>query len=139
VGIGYRTYQTLGLSLVVWDGDITGDEAEDHVRRRQADSEWPPGPLHLVDTTTVTSAPIVANTKLVGMLVESAQATPIRMALIAAGAAFDEATKFQVAATAAGVSELIVFNDVAGACLWLGIDVAATRATLADLRRELRS
>ena len=40
--------------------------------------------------------------------------------------------------TALGVSQVIVFNDVSAACSWLGIDLPATRATLADLRRELR-
>jgi hypothetical protein len=117
VSIGYRTYKTLGLSLVVWDGDVTGDEAEDHVRRLRADAGWPPGPLHLVDTTTVTSAPNVANTKLTEMSVEIAEGRSIRFALIAVSGAFEEATKFQAAATAAGVSEVIVFNGHRGVSL----------------------
>jgi hypothetical protein len=137
VTIGYRIYKTLGLSLVVWDGDVTGDEAEDHVRALRTDPDWPPGPLHLVDTTSVTSAPAIANTKLVEMLNEIAEGKAIRFAVIASGA-LPEATRFQTEATALGVSQVIVFNDIAGACSWLGIDLAATRATLADLRAELR-
>jgi hypothetical protein len=138
VTIGYRIYKTLGLTLVVWDGDITGDEAEDQVRTLRADPDWPPGPLHLLDTTTVTSAPLVANTKLVEMLTEIAEKKVIRFAVIANGDATGEAARFQSEATAAGVSQVIVFNDVSAACSWLGIDLPATRATLADLRRELR-
>ena len=136
--IGYRIYKTLGLTLVVWDGDITGDEAEDQIRTLRADPDWPPGPLHLLDTTTATSAPRVANTKLVEMLTEIAEKKVIRFAVIANGDATGEAAGFQSEATTAGVSQVIVFNDVSAACSWLGIDLPATRATLADLRRELR-
>ena len=138
VAIGYRIYKTLGLTLVVWDGEVSGDEAEDNVRRLKSDPDWPPGPLHLLDTTTVTSAPLVANTKLVEMLNEIAESRLIRFAVIASGDSANEAVKFQAEVTALGVSQVIVFNDVSAACSWLGIDLPATRATLADLRRELR-
>ena len=138
VGIGYRIYKTLGLTLVVWDGEVSGDEAEDQVRKLKLDPDWPPGPLHLLDTTTVTSAPLVANTKLVEMLNEIAESRLIRFAVIASGDSANEAVKFQAEVTVLGVSQVIVFNDVSAACSWLGIDLPATRATLADLRRELR-
>lgn len=137
VTIGYRIYKTLGLTLVVWDGRITGDEAEDHVRALRADPDWPPGPLHLLDTTSVASAPIVANTKLVEMLDEIAEARLIRFAVVARGA-LAEATQFQTEATAVGVSRVVVFSDLAAACSWLDIDLPATRTTLDDLRGELR-
>jgi hypothetical protein len=117
---------------------VSGDEAEDQVRKLKSDPDWPPGPLHLLDTTTVTSAPLVANTKLVEMLNEIAESRLIRFAVIASGDSANEAVKFQAEVTALGVSQVIVFNDVSAACSWLGIDLPATRATLADLRRELR-
>ena len=138
MAIGYRIYKTLGLTLVVWDGEVSGDQAEDQVRRLKADPDWPPGPLHLLDTTTVTTAPLVANTKLVEMLNEIAESRLIRFAVVASGDSAGEATKFQAEVSALGVSQVIVFNDVSAACSWLGIDLPATRATLADLRRELR-
>lgn len=72
MAIGYRLDTTLGLTVVVWDGAVTGDEAEDHVRRLRADPGWPPGPKHLLDTTTAVLIPNVANTKLVEMLVDAA-------------------------------------------------------------------
>jgi hypothetical protein len=137
VTIGYRIYKTLGLTLVVWDGNITGDEAEDGVRRLKDDPEWPPGPLHLLDTTSVTSAPIVANTKLLEMLNEIAEAKLIRFAVVASGA-LAEATRFQKEATEIGVSQVVVFSDLSAACSWLDIDFDATRSTLDDLRGQLR-
>lgn len=85
VAIAYRIYKTLGLTLVVWDGNVTGDEAEDQVRTLREDPDWPPGPLHLLDVTSVTEPPIVANTKLVEMLAELADAHQIRFVLVANG------------------------------------------------------
>jgi hypothetical protein len=137
VTIGYRIYKTLGLTLVVWDGNITGDQAEDGVRRLRADKDWPPGPLHLLDTTSVTSAPIVANTKLIEMLNEIAESKAIRFAVVASGA-LAEATNFQKEATAIGVTQVVVFSDLSAACSWLDIDFDATRTTLDDLRSSLR-
>ncbi len=137
--IGYRIYKTLGLTLVVWDGDISGDEAEDHVRRLRDDADWPPGPLHLLDTTSVTSAPMVANTKLLEMLNEIAESKQIRFAVVTSGSAREQAAKFQTETTALGITQVIVFNDLSAACSWIGIDFAAARSTLEDLRRELRA
>ena len=137
VTIGYRIYKTLGLTLVVWDGDISGDQAEDHVRTLRIDRDWPPGPLHLLDTTSVTSPPAMANSKLVEMLSEITEGKLIRFAVVSTDA-LGQATKFQAEATAAGVNQVIVFNDLTGACSWLGIDLKATQTTLEDLRRELR-
>ena len=139
VPIGYRLDKTLGLTLVVWDGTVTGDDAEEHVRRMMFnDPDWPPGPKHLVDLTTATSVPIVANTKLVEMLAEIAEARRIRFALVAGGA-FDEGKRFQEAASGIGVTQVIVFNFVTIASTWLGVDPTAAQSALNELRRELRA
>jgi hypothetical protein len=137
MGIRYRLDKALGLTLVVWDGVVSGDEAEGHVRSLFDDPEWPPGPLHLLDGTTVASAPTVANTKLVELAVNAAETRRIRFALVQ-HMGFDEATYFEREASARGLSQVIVFNDLATACTWLGLDVAAIRTTTADMRREIR-
>jgi hypothetical protein len=137
MGIGYRIEKSLGLTLVVWDGAITGDDAEDHARRLFDDPEWPPGTLHLLDATSTTSVPNVANTKLVDLAVNAAETRRIRFALVQ-HMGFDEATYFEREASARGLSQVIVFNDIATACTWLGLDVASIRASVADMRRELR-
>ena len=138
MAIAYRIDKTLGLTVVVWDGAVTGADAEDQVRTLQADPDWPPGPLHLLDTTSATSVPSVQDTKLVEMLLEIAHAQQIRFALVA-GNMFEEATKFQEAASAVGLSRVIVFNDLTTACTWLGADAGTTRAALGELRRDLRA
>jgi hypothetical protein len=137
VAIGYRLDKTLGLTVVVWDGAVTGDDAEDHVRRLVDDPDWPPGPNHLLDTTTAASIPNVANTKLVEMLVDAAHGRAVRFALVASDG-FSEATRFQRAALAGGVLHVVVFGDVATACTWLGTDRTKVRSALGTLRRELR-
>ena len=137
VAIGYRLDTTLGLTVVVWDGAVTGDEAEDHVRRLVVDPDWPPGPNHLLDSTTAASIPNVANTKLVEMLVEAVDGRRVRFALVATSG-FPEAARFQRAALAGGVLDVLVFGDLLTACTWLGTDLMNVRSTLGSLRRELR-
>ena len=137
MGIGYRIDKALGLTLVVWDGVISGDEAEDHVRGLFDDPDWPPGRMHLLDATSVTSVPKLANTKLVDLAVNAAETRRIRFALVQQ-MGFDEATYFEREASARGLSQVIVFNDIATACTWLGLEVGSIRATVADMRRELR-
>jgi len=123
---------------VVWDGAVTGDEAEDHVRGLLADPDWPPGPKHLVDTTTTTAIPNIANTKLVELLVQATTMHHIRFAIIA-DIHFVEASRFQRAAKVSGVSEVLVFNDLTTACTWVRADLAAVRTILGDLRHRLRA
>jgi len=137
VAIAYQLDHALGLTLVVWDGVVTGHDAEEQVRRLRSDPDWPPGPLHVLDTTSVSSVPTVAETKLIEMLAEIAESRQIRVAVVASDA-FDEATRFQEAASAVGVSRVIVFNELSTACAWIGIDVAATQAAISALRGELR-
>jgi hypothetical protein len=137
VAIEYRLDRTLGLTLVVWDGVVTGHDAEEQVRRLRADPEWPPGRLHLLDLTSVSTVPTVGETRLVEMLAEMAEMRQIRFAVIA-GDAFAEATRFQEAASGVGVTHVIVFNELATACAWLGIDFGETRTALHGLRNGLR-
>ena len=137
MAIEYRLDRALGLTLVVWDGVVTGHEAEEQVRRLRADPDWPPGRLHLLDLTSVGAVPTVGETRLVEMLAEMAEMRQIRFAVIA-GDAFAEATRFQEAASAVGVTHIIVFNELSTACAWLGIDFDATRTALHALRDGLR-
>ena len=138
MGIGYRLDRSRGLTLVVWDGAITGDDAEDHVRSLFDDPEWPPGPLHLLDATSAASVPIVANTKLVDLAVNAAETRRVRFALVQ-HMGFDEATYFEREASSRGLSQVIVFNDISTACTWLGLDVGPIRATVTEMRREIRA
>ena len=137
MGIGYRIDKALGLTLVVWDGVVTGEDAEDHVRALFDDPDWPPGRIHLLDASSAKSVPIVANTKLVDLAVNAAETRRIRFALVQ-HMGFEEATYFEREASTRGLSQVIVFNDISTACTWLGLDGAAIRAMTADMRREIR-
>jgi hypothetical protein len=137
MAIAYRLDHALGLTLVVWDGAVSGDDAEDHVRSLFDDDEWPPGRLHLLDATTATQVPIVANTKLVDLAANAAQTKRVRFAVVQ-NMGFEEATYFEREAAARGLSQVIVFNDLVTACTWLGLDGPSIRTTIAEMRRELR-
>ena len=137
MSIAYRLDSSHGLTIVVWDGMITGDEAEDHVRVMREDPGWPPGPRHLLDATTATAVPTVANTKLVEMAAEAADTNRIRFAVVANRFA-DTAEVFQRRAAAEGVHDVAVFTDISAASAWLGVDLPSVRTTLGHIRRELR-
>jgi hypothetical protein len=137
VSIAYRLDSLHGLTVVVWDGVISGDEAEDHVRAMRGDPGWPPGPRHLLDATTARSVPTVANTKLVEMAAEAADTNRIRFAVVANRFA-DSAAAFQRRASAEGVQDVAVFADVSAASAWLGVDLRSVRTALGHVRRELR-
>ena len=136
MAIGYRLDKALGLTLVVWHGAVTASDAEDHVRGLFDDPEWPPGPRHLLDATSVTAVPIIANTKLVDLAVNAVEAKRVRFAVVQ-NMATDDASFFEREATERGLSQVIVFGGLANVCAWLGLNLAATQASVDDLRRSL--
>jgi hypothetical protein len=133
VGIGYRLDTAQGLTLVVWDDDVTADESTSYVMRLSADFDWPPGLLHLTDLTTAGEV-VAPDRDLLGELV--AGHDPFRMAIIAP-AASGVASRFEHAAASIG-SNAVMFDGLRAACAWLGIDDAATRVTLDAIRHDLQ-
>src|SRR5262245_16111173 len=53
MGIAYRIDRALGFTLVVWHGDVTAQDAKDHLVELAADRQWPPGRLLLTDISSV--------------------------------------------------------------------------------------
>ena len=53
MSIRYRADRALGCTIAIWDGDITADDARQHLVRLAGDPDWPPGALHLADLTTI--------------------------------------------------------------------------------------
>ena len=132
MAIEYQLDMSRGLTLVVWDGDVTFDESTNYLIRLAADSDYPPGPLHLTDLTTAADvAP--PETDLLTELV--AGSDPFRMAIVAPDTSA-AARHFEEAAEAVGTT-VAVFDDLQAAGAWLGIDHEAAGATLDAIRRDL--
>ena len=69
MGIGHRINPDLGLTVEVWDGDITAEECRHHLTELAEDTRWPPGPLEIIDLTTLRDLTI-PDPELVNVLVE---------------------------------------------------------------------
>src|SRR5690349_7471441 len=53
MSIVYKIDPEIGITYVVFDGVVTGEEYEAHTRRLLADPAWPPSrKLHLTDVTS---------------------------------------------------------------------------------------
>ena len=134
MSIRYRAERALGCTIAVWDGDITGDDALQHVFRIAGDPDWPPGPRHLADLTTVGTVTI-PDPELVEILFEGTNLTAeIRIAVIlrpdfvstAADARFE---------TSMGTMNAATFVELDAACQYLALNSRDVAAIIEALRR----
>ena len=128
------------LLVVVWDGTVSGEDWEAFVRagRLAADPAWPPGTRRLVDITTLesdslTPADVQANADLYRD--RGASMVGVRNAIVASRA-WSIATEYERRIDRLG-STTIVFNYLAEACGWLGLDPVRVRDVVTALRRDL--
>ena len=133
MAIGYRLDILRGLTLVVWDGDVTDDEVTAYLSRLAENVEWPPGPLHLTDITTAGHV-AVPDPELVAELVADNRDTA-RLAILARDT--QPVTRHLAGPGTPPGTSVAVFHDLAAACDWLGIDDTAARATLDAIRHDL--
>ncbi len=142
VGIAYRVDGPDGVSVSVWTGEVSRDQAMQHVADVAARSDWGAGGRILTDLTGLTSSALPGRdqvAELAEAFVEQldGRARPARWALVA-NVAFDRASQFREAIDTE-VSSLSVFFDLASACIWLGVELDALRPVLESLRVEARS
>ena len=133
--IVYRADRALGCTVVVWDGDLTGRDMQRQLRRLSSDPDWPAGPRHLVDGTTlgIVTMPepdllelLYTGTNLVGKIRVAAIVRP--EFVDAAGVPYKAVThEFHVA----------TFSDVDAASEYLDLDSAAVQAVIDELRQQL--
>lgn len=141
VAIATEYVESDDLLVVVWDGVVSGSDWEAFARQRLADDPvWPRGKRRLADLTTfdpsqLSSTDIEAVTELFRERTGSIVGT--RLAIVASSA-WEKAREFEQVIDRLG-STTIVFNEVDGACSWLGIDSTSAREMLAALRRRLRA
>jgi hypothetical protein len=142
MSIVYRIDKTIGATFVVWDGAVTDEEFLSHTSRMASDPGWPPPQkMHLVDLTSLTSTDGVS----VQALEEGAAAwgkLGVRVAglraAVVANDAFDKSRVFEALVARYGVN-VIVFNSLHTASIWLGIDAEKAESALNALRDEARA
>jgi hypothetical protein len=141
MGIAYRCDKT-GLTVSVWDGEVTDEQRRQHIANLQSDPEWGAGGLLLTDLTGVSAARRPTAKQVLETAAEFSEklAPVVRDAkwAIVAGETFVLAQRFGTYLEEE-VPRLIVFNDLATACTWLGVDGAEVGTLLDELRGEVRS
>jgi hypothetical protein len=139
VGIAYRIDEGLGLVLEVWDGVITVDEWRTHVATILADPGRARCTKFLTDLTTADTSTIADSDRAEIASIFASDPSNFAGTKTAAIASqeFEPSVRFGRRIEESGLN-VIVFNELNGACLWLGLDTTAMRANLREMRTTLR-
>lgn len=142
MGIAYRSNVGNGLSVSVWDGDVTPQQRVDRISVLGSDPEWGASGLILTDLTGVSAASRpkaddIADAAEQFLAQVAGRVSQAKWAIVA-DHAFDEARDFGERIESE-VPRVIVFNNLDTACSWLGTDAAVARESVASLRQEIRS
>jgi hypothetical protein len=137
--IAYRLDHTLGLTLTVFDGRITGEDWRATVVNMFSNPKWPPGRLNLTDLRTANASELTVADRAEIFAINALHADKLVGMKSAAigGANFEAARDFEREDQSSGL-RLIPFDDLGPACIWLGINLEVARSMIDDLRRELR-
>jgi len=135
MSILYRADRALGCTIAIWDGDVTGEDGRKQLVRLASDPNWPPGPLHLADLTTISSV-AVPDPELVALLLEGSNLVKELTIAILVRSDFlgDERTSERYD-TSMGVMNAATFTDLDAACAYLDLDSQQVAAVIEDLRR----
>jgi hypothetical protein len=136
VGIAHTVVPDLGLTIVVWHGDVTEDDSVNHLLQLAEDPSWPPGLLHLTDMRTVGKVTL-PDPELLALLFDGShwRDEELEKVVIVAAELF-RSTTVEDAAAALGMHATI-FGDVASACAHLRIDATPVVGALDQLRSEI--
>ncbi len=137
--IVYRIDRKLGVTIHLYDGDISQDELIAHFKRLKSDPDWSfYKRLQLIDLRTATGTKI--DPDVVGEAAgfgrtNSRNTIGVRMAIVAHDQ-FKRCAEY-TSSLSKFLSTLIVFNSLDTACLWLGIDLHEAGRILDELRLQV--
>ena len=141
MGIAYRCDKEMGLCVSVWDGVVTDEQRRQHIATLEADPDWGAGGMLLTDLTGVSAARRPSAKQVLETAAEFSErlAPMVRDAkwAMVAGETFVLAQRFG-SYLEEEVPRLIVFNDLATACTWLGVDGTRVGTIIDQLRGQLR-
>jgi hypothetical protein len=136
MGIGYWLNKELGLTVEVWDGDVTADDCRRHLIELAEDPLWPPGLREIIDVTTLGDLSL-PDPELVNMLVEAKNLLDdIKLVLVLTPD--DLYPKREARWNAVRALPVMSFTDLDRASTFLDVDQATVRAIVADVREALR-
>lgn len=136
MGIAHKLVPELGLTVVVWHGDVTADDSVNHLVRLAEEQHWPPGLLHLTDMRTVKTVTL-PDPELLELLFDGSHWRDEDLVkVVIVPAEMLRGTTVEDAAAGLGMNA-DVFGDVANACARLGIDPIPIARMVDALRAEI--
>jgi hypothetical protein len=135
MGIAHEAITACECTFEVWDGDIDEEEVRAHLVRIAEDPDWPPGPLNLVDLSTMGTVTI-PDPELVAILREGTiLETELKTALVVRpNLLATDAPNYDESARVTGVT---TFTDLRSASEHLALPPQFTRDVLDRLRQSL--
>ena len=139
MGIAYSCDKDKGVSYEVWEGVVSGSDWVQHVRRQVADRNWPAGDKSLTDVRLVSLDSAIGDADLeeVGAIYR-AQTKKIASsrAAVVASKEFRFCPLYPIFTSRHGM-RVIVFNNFAMACKWLGLDPNEADRSIVRLRAKI--
>ncbi len=137
MAIVYRADKANGCTIAVWDGDLTDTDMQQQLIRLANDADWPPGPRHLIDGTTLGTITI-PDPQLLDVLHEDTYLLferKVRIAVVVRPAFVEAAAgRYKKPLQA---FDAAVFTDLNAACAYLELDPTAVQPVIDQLRRSL--
>jgi len=130
---------TSGLVIEVWVGRITMEEVFDYVGRRWSDPNKSSERKIFVDITRASFDPSIGEKEIqqiIDLYQHRRDKTLVTRIAIVAGNDFDRASLFGQLAEQ-GKLNVIVFNSISTACIWLGVKILEVRECLERVHAEL--
>ena len=136
MGIGYRINPDLGLTVMVWDGDVTAEECRRLSIELADDPAWPPGPLQIIDVTTLGNLNL-SDPELVTLLTDATKLLEdIKLVLVVTPD--DLYPQREARWNAVRAVPVMSFTDLDRASTFLEVDQATVRAMVDELHEALR-
>jgi hypothetical protein len=119
----------------MWHGILTSEDMRQQLLRLASDPDWPPGPSHLIDGTTLETV-VIPDPELIALLYEGHnRVKKTRLALVVSPEFFEtERLAYQAASD---VFDAATFTDLERACTFLDLTPGLIRPLLDELRDQL--
>ena len=141
MGTAYLTDAIQGLTVAVWDGDVSAAQWRVHLDRVLGEADLPACRLFLADIRGAADVSTIDDTHLDAMASRFAGTAPrgSRVAIVASSL-FQGAQTYQSYTTSRRVDvDTEVFLDVPSACSWLGVDLETANLAIMRVRSHIHS
>ena len=135
MSIKYRAHFEKKIIFVVWEGVITADDWFEHIQKLIEDPLWPSISAMLADLHSITDISSIEEPEIehaVALFNSVPDPLSNKRVAVVAGSAFWKSRRFSELISPFGPS-VIVFNDLATACVYLGIKPAEALKAIQEL------